>query len=312
MASYKQALDLWLKGERKRLYYLVGPDRIMVEDFVDMVRTGLKVRPTEYHPLSAAEADERDIWATINAYPTLHEDRRLVIVRDAERLRQPKHLLNWLESRLVPQTTVVMVDARDRVDTTTEHMGRAVKTGRLVQCGPTNDEDAMDYLGRITPLDRATFEKLMRHAGGDLARAANACKKAAASGAPMSERTVPALCTRSVGEAYEDALVRLDKARAAEIARLVPDDGISRCIGALDYQLDALLRLNAAVKRSDSVRDIMAKSRVQGFLVKALLPLAKHYDRTSVAARTSALVLADAAYQQGHREGVLEMLAAAW
>jgi DNA polymerase III delta subunit len=319
VATFLQAKRLLDNDELKRAYYLYGPDRILVEEIVDIIRAKVEPHPLDYVSLSAAEVKPRDIWAQLNQYPLDPLHHRLVIVRDAEKISKWDSYLDWINSRLIPQVVAVFIDSRHDVDTTVPHIERTVKSGRLVKCGPLNDDDAIEYLKTISPdilSEDAAY--LLERTGGSLYKASYAVRKAnllieaGAGFKGMPPKLTDRLVENSPSEDFVDALTALDKPRAFTAAQAVDPNDVSMAIGGLDYRLDLLAILNRAVKRQQTIRDIMTSTRVPAFMIKRLYPHVKHYGREEVRARYKVLALVDSQVQQGAREGVLEVLVSLW
>jgi DNA polymerase III delta subunit len=313
MATFAQWTRLHYEaGELKRAYYLAGPDRVLVEEVVDAIRERADPHELDYASLNTTENPTTAIWDAINQYPLDPTRRRLVIVRDCERIQKWTTLTSWLGSRLIPQVTAVFVDGRATVDTQREHIAAIAKTGRLVTCGPLNDDDAHAFLASKCAIDKSDCLRLLERVGGDIRLALDAARKAAALGARLDDRAVEALTAPSPSEQFEDALIRLDKAAAVAAAALVDPSDLSRTIGALDYRLEQVRKLAAAQRRQMTIADIIKNSKIPPFVIKRLLPVTKHYPRDATARRTAALATADSALRTGARDGVLELLTALW
>jgi DNA polymerase III delta subunit len=312
MANYIQYANLRDRGERKRFYYLCGPERILVEQIVDDVRGMIQPAAINYASLSAAISTEAQVWASLYQYPVDPLSRRLIIVRDVEKLKEWRRLTAWLENRLIPQVTAVFVDGRNEVDTSTAHMKRVVKSGRYVECKGLNQDDAHIYLNHICDIEPSGTAALLLRVGGDLRRARDACTAAAAVGMKMEGRVIDALADKRPGEEFEDALMRGDKSAALEAALLVDQAELSRIVGGLDYKLELAGRLARLLRRRVELRSIIQTSGIPPFLIKEMLAYVGRYGRTEVASRTNALALADSRLQAGHRDGLLEVLTATW
>jgi hypothetical protein len=314
MATYTQWCSLFYeKKETKRLTYLVGPDRILVEEIVDAIRDRVAPHELDYASVSPVEQPAPQIWAAMNQYPIDPDGRRLVIVRDVEKLKGwDKNFQSWMASRHLPDVIVVMVDSRHEVDTKSEHMASIVKSGRYVSCGPLNEADAYAFISSKCAIDKSDALALLTRVGGDLAKAAGVASKAAVLGRRLDLKAIEILATPSPSEEFEDALIALNKPLALRAASDMDPSDYSRAIGSLDYRLDQVRRLNILIRRQTSMRDIIANSKIPPFVVKRLMPVAKHYDRANALSRTSALALVDSALRSGAREGLLEVLVATW
>jgi DNA polymerase III delta subunit len=199
------------KQELKRCTYLVGPDRILVEDIVDAIRKRVAPNDLDYAPVPASEFKPFQIFDALNQYPIDPRGQKLVVVRDCERIKDWKPVQEWLASRHIPQVVAVFIDSRHEVDTTQPHMASIIKSGRYVTCGPLNENDMYSFISSRCAIDPSDCRKLVERVGGDLPRAYDAARKAASLGARLDERAINILVSPSPSEEVEDALSGINK-----------------------------------------------------------------------------------------------------
>jgi hypothetical protein len=313
MATFMKFLELFNGGEAKRAYYIYGPERVLAEECVDLIRARTNPHDMDYVSLSARHNKDAEIFGHINQYAANDAGKRLVLVREAERIKRWDLCTDWITSRTIPSTTAIFVDSRDDVDTKPEHLQRITKTGRAVQCKIKQEEKGAYISQRFgTPLDIAN---LITYRTGSLREARDAAGKAralAAAGLAMTPALAEALTELPPAQNFVAQLTKLNKAAALEAAAQVPPEDIGRAIGELDYRLDTLLRMAQALRRNRTARDMIANIGIPPFLVGELMQSAKHYDHAATTQRAQALATIDAHYQTGARTGLLETLVAAW
>lgn len=110
MATFTQ----WARqaAEVKRVTWVCGSERILVEEVVDSVRANLHASDMDYVSLVAGSSPDREIWAALNQYPFDPKANRLVLVRDVERVKRWAPFLDWMaNSRLLPTNYALFVSS---------------------------------------------------------------------------------------------------------------------------------------------------------------------------------------------------------
>lgn len=324
MATFLQWKKLYDEGELKRLYFVYGPDRPLVEDVVEDVRRRVDPHDFDYVYLMAGEAKDKEIWAHVNQYPLDMDSRRLVVVRSAERLKSFEPLKVWLESRLMPQVHVILVLSVAEVkeeDWSKRHEGwkdiwhRIAATGRVVKCGPLNTAELQEMAQARFGLDKAVANYLVERLGGDLLEITNVGKMLSIF--PVSRRTKALVHRftedRPAAEFVRD-LVALKKPNALLALRKMGVEDYRTVIMILSRELDVARRVNKANVRSKQEYEIISELKLvaKAFKVKRLLPHAGHYNQERFVRCARALADADDMLQKGATTGVLEALVATW
>jgi hypothetical protein len=153
VATFSDFRRLALQGDLKRFTYACGEEEVLLEEVVDATRLGLDVREENYVSLTVGEVSEKDVWAALNQYPLDPLDMRLVVVRQSDRIRDWVRLEDWILSRHMPNTYVLMVGEGDdfpyrvefkdgkriKVYVNEQTRDRITRSGRLVLCNLPKD-----------------------------------------------------------------------------------------------------------------------------------------------------------------------------
>lgn len=289
--------------------------------------------------LVAGSAKDAEVWDALNQYPSTDGAKKLVLVRDAERIRNWKPLEPWFMSRQIPNVYALFVSALHDFPCKCKHaanrhrrkdgdracrecscqayeqpewLARIVKTGRTVKCGPLNEDDFITYLQGLGNISRVVGHYLYERVSGDLALASNCMRKARFYTREVSEVVVDRLTQPSPAESFVDELVMMRKARAADAIWAIPEDDYRRIIGLLDHDVEVLARLHRLQTRRLNPWEIEKESKEHRMTVQRLLPAARHYDPVRVRNCINTLAFVDSALGRGAREGVLEALVAIW
>lgn len=328
MAYYQQWRAKVDAGEPpKRITWVCGPERLLVEEVVDHVRAALAVSVLDYVAFDLGVDSEREVWAAANQYPAGKDAhgrdlRRLVVVRGAERVARWEPLTGWMdEHRRLPVNYLVLVSAehdfyRRRADDTRylpEHLEAMKGRASLVRCTPLPAEDLWAWCQRRTPgITKVDAVWLATRCAGSMVAVRNVLDQAALFTAAPARDTLEAFVSQFAGEAFVDAVVALHRPAALTAAQRVAADELGGLITVLERQLDALAVLHRAVHAGQTVGQVAGEGEVTQYLARKLLPHAKHYDPTRVARCRQLLALADDAFRRGVREAVGEVVIAAW
>lgn len=320
------------------------------EEVTTYIRTRLAISDLDCVSLFAGAVSDRDIWAAVNQYPMDSAQRRLVVIRDAQRVKKWEPLANWLaNSRLMPTVYLLFVstdgdfyqtgkddkplrdDERHRVLLPQCQWIQSKTVGELVRCARPASEVPKDQKGKPTRpgpsdlvawvqrqaiLDDRTAEYLLRRVGGDLGKARNVCLKATVFGnQKIPEAVVEVLCAESAGQGFIDALLALDKRRACVELESLPPEDWSKTLGLLDYHLDQLAKLNLSLRERKALWEACKQHGFERFQVEAMWPHAKHYDQARRQRCRAVLTAVDGAVRSGSQSpqaGALEALVALW
>jgi hypothetical protein len=138
------------------------------------------------------------------------------------------------------------------------------------------------------------------------------CLKLAVFESDITLTDVNMLLTERPRENFADALLALDRKTALLALQDLPKAEYSRTLGYLDSRLDlaGLVHDMQVERKSPTEMGIVLGS--QNFLVKDLIPIAKHYDHKRRLQIRNVLATADDALRSGSTEGVLEFVVAFW
>lgn len=331
MANYLQAIGLLGRGEKKRCWYVCGAERPLVEEIVAAIERLIDPHDLDYAILSAGRTSDADVWAHANQYPLVPERHRLVIVRDAEKIRDWRQLGPWLDSRHIPQNHVLFVSNEEDVERdedqamVAEHVKRIAKTGRFVRCSPltrgewdwrtrsrTTDEAARYVESRHPRFSTALAAHLLDRTASNLSAALNVARMTDYLEGEVTEMTIDALARESPARTFVQELSAMRKPRALEVLEEMDESDYGRAIGELDFRLDALSRIHREQKKHSSTQALAKQTGVENWLVREMKDHAKHYDATRVLRDVNALARADAQLHVGSATGVMEALVAKW
>lgn len=316
IASYAQ----WRAGFDatgvRRATWICGDQRVLVEEVVDTIRAHLGVAELDYVSLSASPTFERDVWAAANQYPLNPGSPRLVLIRDAQKLTRWEQLHRWLaRTRQLPGVHLVLVSADADLPTTGKRTlaphAAALKAprGTLVRASLPAPADLLAWVHRRARIDDTTALYLLERTGGDLALAAAVCAKLSLFAGAAGRTAIDALVAERPATDFTACLLALDKRRALLCIPDLTDAETTRTIGLLDSRLDLLSALHRIQLAGQSYRDAVG---INPYLVRAYLPLARHYDPKRCVYRRRVLAVVDDAFRSGARTGVLESLVSLW
>lgn len=327
---------LWYKGFLKNpsvrpVTWLCGPERILVDDVLATIRKVVAPAPWNYVPLNAREDSERDIWAAVSALPQGPAQTRLVVVRSAEKLKQPERLSAFMKrSGAHPQTFLVLVsDEHDlpRLPVTEDQRRRGVHgdlvgylrslsgKGHLIECKPFTTATAsvaVSWVRAKTGMREATAVHLLTRADGDMRLVRDTCGKLALFGGEITMSAINELLAEQPRDSLVDALVAMDKRGALLALEQTSPEEYGRVLGLLDSRLDLAGLVHDMLLTHHTSSEIARAAGNKNFLVRDLLTVSRHYDRARRSSIRRALCTADEALRAGARVGVVESVIALW
>lgn len=323
MANYTDFLRQHA-GEKprvRRLYWVCGEEEVFRLAVVARLKEVAAVAPYNTLTLSAAETPESEIWAHLNQHPLDSDQKRLIVVHEAQRLVGLNRLVSWVkDNQTVRSRNAVAIFVSSDPDL--EHEERdalaASSSALIVKCSLPKDEK--DRLKRATEIvcawgniDSTVAGVLVKRVNYDMHEALAFMQKANLfPNARISVAAVEALTPRRVEEDVVWSLIGLNKRKAVEAVEEAAHTEAGFVLGSLAAHIEALGRLNAVLSSTTSVRDMARKIEAREGYVRTLLPYAKFYSRKETVRRTVLLNRMDDAYHRGAKEGVLEALIALW
>lgn len=315
-AQWRAAADL---GDIRRVTWVCGDQRVLVEEVVDTTRRLLGVSDLDYVSLSHSPTFDRDVWAAANQYPLNPGGNRLVLVRDAEKLKRWDQFALWQErTRQMPgahllfvsnETTLPYVNGRQGALAPHAQSIRSPR-GFLVKCSMPRPDDAVAWVRRRAPtLDEDTARHLLTRTGGDLATAAAVCAKVSLFTGPAGPATVDQLCAERPSADLADHLLAGEKRRALLCVPELDEQEMHRITALLDTRLDLLQSLHRLQAAGQNWRDATG---INSYLLRKYMPLARDYDPQRCGQRRRVLAVVDDALRSGARVGVFEGLIATW
>lgn len=319
MSTYHQWRVAADKGEVKRVTWVCGDQRVLVEEVVDTVRARVGASVLNYQTFTAGTDPDREFWAAAHQFPLEAGANRFILVRNAERISRWQPLDGWLAAtrQLVgvyllfvsgePDFAYQMVDGRKAG--LKPHLETIKNRGRIVRCSMPHELDLVAWVRRRVPLDEEMARYLLRRTGADLATVAGTCTKLALLPGNPGPVTIDALCAEAPTDTFVNALLNLRKRDALLAAPSVSDKDYGRTVSVLDQRLDLLAALWRATRAGRAAREITGWPT---FLVRQYLPAAKHYDPDRCVYSRRVLAVCDEALRGGARTGWLEALVALW
>jgi DNA polymerase III delta subunit len=265
-----------------------------------------------------------DIWDGVNSDPLDQNRNRLILVREAQKVRNWNPLANFMANlRLLPTTYLLFVSsepdfnyevkrAKDTPSQLAGHLETIKGKGSLVRAVYPSEEDTVAWLQRYLPgVGAGVVTHILIRSGGDLGIARNVARKASVFRGRLSTEIVDVLVSDRSSDGFVDALLAQDKSSAFRALKLLPERDYLKTIGLLDSRLETLTKLFIGVRAGQGIKEL-AMAGVPAFLARALMPLAKIYDPQRVAACRSVLAVVDQEIRRGARGGTMESLVALW
>lgn len=294
----------------------------------------------DYEILVAGADKDREVWAAANQYPMAPQANRLIVVRDAEKVKNWTPLEPWLNStRTLPTVYLVFISNDDHyyvrgqdgklTSDLKAHLPpfRDKSAGALIRCvSPSADiprdpktkrpmrevSDLQAYVQSLLPMRADVASHVIDRLAGDLGQIKNLCAKAAVFKGEPTVAIVDALCEPAPGDEFVLDLIRLDKKSAfLALDKLSPSEYLMT-LGNASYWLDVTSRVADGLRQRKTSADMAQMPGLGRFQVQTVLQAAKAYDKHRVSHCRSVLAMADEAVRQGVTDSPMQVLTALW
>lgn len=309
MGTYAQWRTAHDAGKLARVTWICGDQPVLIEEVIDAIKDKLKVAVTDYVSLSGS--DETSVWAAANQYSLTRDANRMVLVRDADKLKRFEQLAQW-GARCAAQPGVYLVFVSSEKDKKKQpNVIAELKTkARLVRCVEPNEDDALAWVRRRAPLDEPVARYLLERTGGNLSQAAAVCAKLALFDARAGTATINALADETPRNEFTDNLIAIDRRKAMlSLNQLAYGQQYFQIIGALESHLGTLEKIHRIQIAGRSWREATG---VNPYLLRKFLPHSRHYSPADCDRRYRLLARISEALHAGNRIGPMEVLVALW
>lgn len=318
MGSYPQWHTTISSTGVRRVTWVCGDQPVLIEEIVDRTRALVAAAHLDSVNLTAGTVPDGDIFAATHQYPVHSGGNRLVVVRDASKIKRWDPLHTWLaESRRLAGSHLVFVAGTADLPTGTGPLAKAVEAIKakrslsvVVRATQLNQDDAHAWLRRRAPrLSDYVAAHLLARVGGNLLAAAHVAAKLSLFDATAGTATIDALVERIPNDTFVDAVLHRNRRDAFAAAPTMTDDDALRAVGTLDQRLDLLDRLRRGLATGRRPHEIPG---VNPYLGRRYATIAPRYDPRRSANCRHVLAVVDAALRSGARTGCLETLVALW
>lgn len=330
MATFHQ----WRKSLKpnvlpRQITYVCGEEKVLIDEVVDHIRGALHLQPWNYVSLRAGDDSERAIWAELEQFP-LDGAPRLVVVRDAEKLSDLERFTDWVKHRTSnPRTYLVMVSNEPRIPKTSPTEEQRKKGARpevvphlqlgirahIIECRPFTNATAkysITWVQSHVKMPETVARHLMERSNFELRLVRDICLKLSVFEGTPSIPVVNELLTERPRDSFTDALFALDRKGALLALREIEPGDYGQIIGGLDARLDLVGMIHDMQTEYHSPYEITKAAGKQAWLVKDLIPVAKHYDTKRRHSIRQLLATIDAVNRQGIATGTMEALTLFW
>lgn len=321
----------WWKGYAARgkihdHYYVLGPERVLVDEVVDIVVAGHSVPEWNRRNFVVGIHPDAEIWEALYS-TTMDGGAALTVVFGADKLSN-QHLIPDLIQQKLKSHVVVFVSNEEKIERVREEQEDGTfkqvlppnltgfeKRGRVIECTSFTQNTAKIAVAWVQSKMEArenALVHLLNASNGDLRLVRDVVTKLKWIGEPATVRTVSVLLQGEPSDTFTDAILSLDKKTAMQAMRKIPKSEYLQLIGHLDAQIDLAGRVHDMLVQHKTVPEIMRSVGSQAFLVPGISKIAKHYSGDRRAAIRNLLAEADRRMRRGNHEGVMESLIALW
>jgi len=301
-----------------------GPEPILVDEVVDLIKGSLTVDPINLVYLDAKEESERTIWNELRQLPFGNNKIRLTIVRGAEKLKQSDWFIQYIKDRgSLPRNYVVFVSSETILRKGEDEQSRLLwlpleylKTrGAVVECKAfTNNtaKHAVSWVKEKLDIRGRVAEFLLNRATGDLRLVRDTMGKMAQFEGEVTLRHISEMFDERPDDSFLGALFALDRRTAMKALKELPTSEYAKTLGLVDARLELAGMVHDMLVQKKTPGDIAKAAGNKGFLVPEMLPVAKHYDKNRRQRIRNYLATVDTYSEYGVPDGALEALVVLW
>lgn len=340
--TYPAWLASHAKGNDKRLTYALGSEAKLRERIIAAMRGSADELVTVW-----AEDNGAEVWAELNTHPMRQSATKLVIVRNAHKVKDWSSLDAWLtdmrtvrcvmESEqsefslpLAPRQNNCFRSHAGPVRSHTYKSGRVKRTctvcdataealgkrARMVLCEPpatdASRKATIQLLADQCGASRIKVEQLLQRTDWHVDPALEILEKLDLLNAPLDLELVGLLGVTVEDTRYERHLRNGERAKAVAVAHLVAESEVPNVLNRCENWLSQIARVSRCVKAGQTTAEIANAVGIEWGLAIRLSEQAARFDVKAVNRATMALANAERDWYKGARTGVLEVLAAQW
>lgn len=333
MTTFSQWYSSFTKSPKVRpLTWVCGSEKVLVEDIVHTIVQTLSPSPLNYITQAAGDYSERLIWDVADQHPIDPLTPRVVVIRNAEKLKDTSRLLEWVKFRAMnPTAYLVLVSGDDALPRTPKTSTEPAKfvpwlaeltdafknrsKVHAIECKSftmRTASTAVQWVESKVKLRPGIAGHLLNRANGDLRVVRDTLLKLAVFPDEITKSVIDQVLEQTPRETFVDALMAVHKQTALDALKNMPESEYARVIGLLDARLDLAGLVHDMKNSMKKNFEIVRAAGDKGFLVPDLLKVSKYYDARRRFVLRSHLAFADEALHSGARVGVLETLVALW
>jgi DNA polymerase-3 subunit delta len=296
------------RGELAPVYWLHGKERYLLMRALEALRAAAvepATRAFNEQVVDARAAGAAVIVAAARTLPMMAR-RRLVIVRGIDDLRAEgqEQLVSYV-AEPSPETVLVLVSDRDRVDLRGKLAQAVKRRGGLIGFEPLRDRELPGFVqaevrARAAAIERPAAQLLCDLVGADLGALAQAVEKLTlyVGARPISEDDVAACIAHTrAGSVFElvDAVGRGDRERALRLWRKMAEDREEplRVLGMLARHFRQLWQTRELTRERAGKSEIASAIGLNPYFVEGMVEQARRFSPAALARAFEALYQAD-------------------
>lgn len=329
MVSFAQYWTGGRQKDPKQVYYLYGPERVLVDYVLDELLERFKPSVSNLVGVRFGDYQESLVWPLLEQAPLDPLTPRVVVLRDADRIKDWARLESWLANkRWYPNTRLILVSQDHKIErVATEEGGFAApphiqmlrKAGaQLIGCDEFTEKSAqvaVHWVQSLYDMKPNVAGHLLNRADGSLRVVRDTALKLRALEREAHVALINELVPQAPRDTFVDALVHRDKRTALARLKQTRNAEYRRELGRLDAQLTFLSQLHHLQARGASYGDMARELQGRAFLIKEFLDDAKAYDDKAVLRRRALVAMGDGLLKRiGPTQvtGVMETLVLNW
>lgn len=300
----------WLKKypERKRLIYICGKERVLVNEVLKAELASHNVSDLGLIKLDGAKNSLADIDAELNQYGD-----RLIVIKNADAIKDWKLILKWMDSRYMRNTSLICVGDEILPQTNEARYRPFIEkrdSGKFIECKELSLEQTLELIDMKGSFTHDARNALYVACGGNLAKILNEIEKLNYLGKKITKELVDAFINVSINDNFVNKL--FERTYTLDMVSLIQEKDIPLIIAGIEYYLLNMLLIIKYRSNDRGFKDMAKISGVPLFLVNKLFFLCKGVSEETILRRIKLLANLDVSYRKGNIIGALERFLILW
>jgi DNA polymerase III delta subunit len=308
MAYFLQWLNKF--PERKRLVYICGKERLLVNEVLKAEMASRNVSDLGLIKLDGAKDSIVNIDTELKQYGN---NNRLILLKNADQIKDFSFVIKWTNLTHMRKTSLICVGNEVFPQTKEDRYRPFIEkrdSGKFIECKELSLEQTLELIAMKGSFTHDARNALYVACGGNLSKILNEIEKLNYLGKTITKELVDEFVNVSINDNFVNKL--FERTYTLDMVSLIQEKDIPLIIAGIEYYLLNMLLIIKYRSNDRGFKDIASISGVPLFLVNKLFFLCKGVSEATILRRIKLLANLDVSYRKGNIVGALERFLILW